>query len=52
VPGLEGASHGWITLFTASRFGQRPDRMRHLERYLRVDHAIVMVPTYNRIAGG
>jgi hypothetical protein len=53
MPGLEGASHGWITLFTKAPVGSVRALIEGVIWSIVFGWviAIVMVPTYNRIAG-
>jgi hypothetical protein len=52
LPGLEGASHGWITLFTKAPVGSVRALIEGVIWSIIFGWviAIVMVPTYNRIA--
>jgi hypothetical protein len=52
LPGLEGASHGWIILFTKARVGSVRALIEGVVWSIIFGWiiAIVMVPTYNRIA--
>ena len=54
LPGLEGASHGWITLFTKAPVGSVRALIEGVIWSVIFGWiiAIVMVPIYNRIAGG
>lgn len=51
LPGLEGASHGWITLFTKAPVGSVRALIEGVIWSIIFGWiiAIVMVPTYNRI---
>jgi hypothetical protein len=53
MPGLEGASHGWIILFTKAPVGSVRALMEGVIWSIIFGWiiAIVMVPIYNRIAG-
>jgi len=53
LPGLEGASHGWITLFTKAPVGSVRALIEGAIWSIIFGWiiAIVMAPTYNRIAG-
>jgi len=53
LPGLEGASHGWITLFSKAPVGSVRALIEGVIWSIIFGWiiAIVMVPTYNRIAG-
>ena len=52
LPGIEGASHGWITLFTKAPLGSVRALIEGViwSTIFGWIIAIVMVPTYNRIA--
>jgi hypothetical protein len=53
LPGFEGASHGWIALFTKAPVGSVRALIEGVIWSIIFGWiiAIVMVPTYNRIAG-
>jgi hypothetical protein len=53
IPGLAGASHGWIALFTTAPVGSVKALIEGGMRSIVFGWiiAVVMVPIYNRIAG-